>query len=130
MKKFVIEVIPHAQQRYNTPADYTTDPESGVTTIRISEEIGNPFSIMAVAIHEMTEVRLCRLAGVTDEQIDAWDMSFDDRPDADDYPEPGNHPDAPYHTQHMVALKAERAYVEAMGMDWKRHDEAVLAVCE
>jgi hypothetical protein len=126
--KYIIKTIPHTEQRYNTPADYTTD-EEGVTSILVSE-LGNVDSEMGVALHEFIESHLCRMAGVTDEEIDAWDMQFDQRADADEYAEPGDHPEAPYHEQHKFALKMERLFIEQAGHNWDEHDKRVLSVCE
>lgn len=126
--KIKIQSVPHPKQRYNTPGDYFVDSE-GVMNIVVSE-FGNENSEMAVAIHELVESYLCRKAGISIEEIDAWDMAFEDRPDADEYAEPGDHPDAPYHKQHKFALELEKRFILECGEDWDEHDARVLGVCD
>jgi hypothetical protein len=126
--KILIKTVPHREQRYNTPGDYFVDSE-GATNIVVSE-FGNEDSEIAVALHELVESYLCKKAGVTVEEIDAWDMAFEDRSDADEYAEPGDHPEAPYHKQHKFALELERRLILECGDDWDEHNERVLSVCD
>src|SRR3569833_3013995 len=126
MRNFVIKKIPHAQQRYNTVADYQRD-DAGGATVRVSD-LGNPIMELAVVTHEMVEITLCDQAGITDDVIDAWDMNYPAMRGPDDPLEPGDHPDAPYHRQHVAATKAERAVVEAGGLTWEQHDGTIVAL--
>jgi len=126
--KYIIKTINHSQQRYNTPGDYWID-SNGDLQVRVSE-LGNEDSELAVALHELIESHLCRRAGISEKEIDAWDMAFAMRPDAHEYAEPGDHPEAPYHQQHKFALKMERSFIIECGEDWDEHDARVLNVCK
>lgn len=114
-----IEVIPHAKQRYNTLGDWLFEGDDLV--IRVSAS-GDWRSDMLVAIHELVEVVLCKADGVTQEVVDAFDMSH---PDSE---EPGDEPNAPYRDQHCHALAVERMVAAAMKYSWQHHDDITAGV--
>lgn len=111
----VIKVVPHNQQRYNTVGDYKTI--DGVTYIIVSAFEDWRYQFL-VTYHEMTELSLCREAGVTDDEIDAFDFEFDENRSEGDTTEPGDDPRAPYHSQHLFATKLERKMADELGVDW------------
>jgi len=94
----IANVIPHRMQRYDTLGDWYMI--SGVQHFAVSRSTADEeFQIL---IHEMVEWYFCQRDGISQEEVDKWDM---DHPDLDD---PGSHPDCPYYKQHLFAMEIER----------------------
>jgi len=129
--KIVIETIPHAQQRYATPGDWTSEiDQDGNWNARITvSELPTKIALFPekfaflVAIHELIEVALCREAGVSTEAVDEFDLHY-----AGSRDEPGDDDDAPYYAQHQFACGIERQLAAALGVDWDEYSEAVDAL--
>lgn len=119
MKRIVIEVIPHSQQRYPTVGDWQFD-SYGDLQIKVSD-MGNWRYNFLVARHEMDEAALCMWRGVRQEEVDAYDFS---NPDAggDSFSESMN---APYYTEHCDALAAEWVMSRLLGVRWKKYSDAL-----
>ncbi len=111
-----IESVPHDAQRYDTAGDYFQD---GDTLRVLISESGNEKYDHLVMLHELIELTLCKFGGVTIEQIDEWDMTFEGSG------EPGDDPKAPYHKQHALATSFERLLASLLGVDWQEYDNAV-----
>lgn len=110
-----LRVIPEQQQRYDTSGDWLWNGDH--LEIRISREIADqdPRYAMLLFVHEMIEAILCRAAGISAAQVDAFDMSH---PQSS---EPGADLAAPYHHQHMAAEAAERALADQLGVNWQKY---------
>ena len=111
--KIVIEFIPQDQQRYGTLGDWIWKDDETLH-IYSSSDNGEDEAFL-VALHELAEVWLCRKKGITQEEVDAFDLAFEpptDDPDA----EPGDHPDAPYRYQHRQAMMIEHLMALFMGI--------------
>lgn len=122
-----IEIIPHEQHRYTTVGDWFFDA-AGDLTIRVSK-LSDWRREVLVAIHELVEVVLCKHYGVTQEQVDKFDMeefSYEDHPDE----EPGDSPDAPYKRPHFLASSVERMLAAELRVDWKPYEEELEALPE
>lgn len=117
-----IRIIPHNDQRYKTCGDWTFTP-NGDLDIAISL-MGDWRSEMLVALHELVEVILCKNDGVTQEVVDAFDISHLSSD------EPGDDQDAPYRDQHCFATAVERMVCAAMKMAWEDHDRRVSGLFE
>lgn len=125
----VVESLPFDQMRYPSAGDYLTD-ETGCLEVWVASLPDHRYEFL-VAIHEIIEATLCRDAGVTDAEIDAFDMQYEaDRalghhsPDS----EPGDDPGAPYRRQHLMATAIEKMLAAAMGVDWRAYEEAIGAL--
>lgn len=117
--EYRIKVIPHKQQRYNTVGDYQTI--EGVTQILVSDMGDWRFEFL-VAYHELTELALCRKTGVTDKQIDDFDISFEEnRTENDNKSEPGDDPASPYFHQHQVSTTQEKMMAKELDVDWDEY---------
>ena len=68
-------------------------------------------------IHELIEAYMAFKKGLTDKQITKFDM---DNPELDD---PGLSTEAPYHKEHMAAMKIEAELAEILGVDWNDYEE-------
>ena len=110
-----LNFLPHQEQRYETEGDWRW--ESNSLEIRVSREVGDddPRYAVLVFVHELVEALLCRSMGVSDTEVDAFDMLH--QRDG----EPGDIPCAPYHRQHMAAQAAERALADALEVNWNRY---------
>ena len=107
-------VIPHDCQRYNTEGDYGIDGSTIWVTL---SKMKNPYSPWLVFVHELVEIILCMKDGVDFKDIDKFDMVGDGRHSTD----PGLMTQAPYHKQHLNAVKIEKKVCKMLGLDWKKH---------
>lgn len=109
-------MIPHKSQRYETCGDWRFLP--GGLHVSISST-GNDFSDMLVAIHEIVEAYLCDANGVSEKEVDMFDMGH---PELN---EPGEDQRAPYHLQHVTAEIVERIVAQAAGVNWQEHCDRI-----
>jgi hypothetical protein len=112
-------VIPHSEQEYNTVGDYVYDGDS--MEILVSD-LGDWRYEYLIAYHELTEIALCKLAGVTLEVINEFDLVFTKNRPVGDSSEPGDDPTAPYYQQHQIATQQEKYMAEQLGVDWDEYD--------
>ena len=105
-----ISFVPKAEMRYDTLGDW--EMEDGDLFINVAEESGDEDDQILIAMHELVEAILCRKHGMTQEQVDTFDMG----PIMLSYgQEPGDHPDAPYRTEHRQAMLIEHLLANFMG---------------
>jgi len=122
--KITIETIPHKEQRYETVGDWQflgddlTIRVSGMDHVAMKSE--QSYYEFLIGIHELIEAVLCKAYGITQEQVDYFDMSH---PDAE---EPGALIDAPYYRQHLLASVIEHILADELGIDWNEYEEATL----
>lgn len=117
IKEIRIRFISQSEQRYDTTGDWLY--EGDVLHILVTQ-MPDERHQQLVAVHELVECLACNVDGVTQEQVDAFDMG----PGAD-LDEPGMSPDAPYRAQHMMATQIERCLADSMHVDWLEYDAAV-----
>lgn len=116
-------VIPHKAQQYETCGDYVT--EDGRMTVKVSD-MGNRDFEFLVAIHEIVEAYLCQRRGVTDEEITAFDIAFEESREPGSVKEPGDDRAAPYQNEHSIATAVERLVCASLGVSWQDYEQAVL----
>jgi hypothetical protein len=122
----IIETIPHLNQRYSTCGDWFRDKD-GTLHIKVSQEVGQK-EAMLIALHELVEVLLCEDRGVTQEQVDAFDMQFEKNREPGNEDEPGDSPFAPYKKEHFFATNIERLMAAEYGIDWNEYDEKIMSL--
>lgn len=121
-----VSFIPTESHRYPTVGDYGTGVYTGNWWFKITrpEDLGGgrlgEVRSIAILLHEIVEKLLKDQAGISDKAVDEWDMG----PGAE-LDDPGTHPDAPYHRQHMLADTIERVFITLAGYDWAAYEEAV-----
>ena len=115
-RKIIIEYIPHKSQRYPTVGDWFI--RGSTLFIKVSDEMGF-ISGLAVAFHEIVEAVLCIITGVSQKEVDDYDMLHSE------YDEPGNHKDAPYHKQHMSATIMEKLICKTFRLTWVEHNKNI-----
>ncbi len=112
MRKIVMEVIPHAEQRYDTLGDYWEDDE-GTWHFRVSD-LGDWRYNFSILLHEFVEYALLKHAGIPETAVLAFDRAV---PPFSEYADdPGFDPKAPYHQQHVYADAMERLIAPHLGM--------------
>lgn len=116
--KITIEVIPHNQQRYNTPGDWQYDTAQTGRDISIKvSSCENPYHELLLMIHELVEAWLCQRQGITSESVDQFDMKFSGRI------EPGDLPEASYHHQHALASAIEEDTSVRLEVDFAAYED-------
>jgi len=111
-----IEAIPPKAMRYRTVGDWFF--EGDALTIHVADT-GNWIYNLLVAIHELIEVFLCAHKGITQKQVDKFDFAHQNDED------PGSHPKAPYHDQHMTAMGVEMLLSVALGIRWRDYEDVL-----
>jgi len=112
-----IETVAPKEMRYRTVGDWFFSGE-GCLVIQVADT-GNWVYNILVAIHELIEVVLCQIAGVTQKQVDRFDLAHQDDED------PGSHPKAPYHDQHLVAMGIEMILAGRIGVKWRKYEDSL-----
>ncbi len=121
MSKITIEFINHNEQKYNTCGDWRRDKQ-GDLQIKISK-LGDARADTLVAIHELVEVLLCEIKGVSCAAVDRFDIEFDNSDES--IGEPGDQPDAPYRDEHCMATAVERMLCAYIGLAWMDYDALI-----
>ncbi len=123
MLKFDCETIPNNKQRYPTVGDYATDI-FGVTHFKISELENWKYEFL-ISIHEIIEKFLCKAAGVQEIDIDTFDIKYEKERPENDFSEPGNSEEAPYHRQHLVASYVENLLLRELGLNSIEYEKVI-----
>lgn len=122
--KIEMVTIPHEQHRYETVGDWEIRPD-GSLKIEVSDMQNEDYAFL-VAIHEAVEVWLCKKRGITEDEVNAFDIEYEkNRPEGDES-EPGDAHDAPYRKEHFFATNIERQIAAELGVDWAEYDKAVM----
>jgi hypothetical protein len=112
-----IKLIPPEEHRACVDGcDWYWD-EQGDLQVRISP-LGDWREETLLAIHETMEAIMCKHNGVTQQQVDEFDIEFDrthpDLPDAG----AGDDPAAPYAREHRIATGLEMVLCAELGVNW------------
>jgi hypothetical protein len=112
-----IDVVTAKAMRYRTVGDwFFTQP--GFLTIEVADT-GNWIYNLLVAVHELIEVILCEVAGISEKRVSEFDLAHQDDED------PGTHPKAPYHEQHITAMGIEMILAARAGVKWRIYEDAL-----
>src|ERR1700752_2174139 len=111
-----IITVPHKLQRYNTIGDWLFIKNN--LSIIVSR-LGNEEMEFLIGVHELVEAYLCRSVGISQQQVDKFDMGFKGKG------EPGNNKKAPYRRQHAVATRIEKILAFQLGIDWKDYSNRI-----
>src|SRR5258708_37035312 len=98
-----IKTIPHNKQRYPTVGDWVF--KNGTLEMRISEMSDWRYEFL-VAFHEFAEAMICKHQGITQKDVDKFDIKFEQDRKSGKYTEdeePGDAPKAPYYREHQEA---------------------------
>lgn len=122
LKKIIVETIPYRDMRYETCGDYWEEEHSIQFRVAQMSDWRHEFLILS---HEMVEWGLVKLTGTSIDEIDSFDKSYEEKRVEGDVSEPGDHIDAPYRIQHLIASGVEKILAGIMDVDWKSYEEAV-----
>jgi len=111
------KIIPHKSQRYDTCGDYEEFSKT-CWNVSISRHPLGWRAEALVLIHELIEMMLCRHRGISWDSIDEFDMAH---PELDD---PGSCKRAPYHREHVFAVRVEKMMCLLFGFDWDTYDKS------
>ena len=99
--------------RYKTCGDWFHDQDKNLV-IQVSDEIdGRPLGDtekFLIALHELIEVKLCEARGITQDDVDQFDLFFKGEG------EPGDDPKAPYRLEHRFACLIEFLVAHELGL--------------
>lgn len=133
MKPLVlITSIPHQDQRYDTVGDYYEMEGLGGKFLSISvSQLEDRREVMLIAIHELIEWALCQAKGISNEEIDDFDLNHlkchattkDSSNRTFAAEEPGDCTAAPYYRQHQIATGIERLLAAELGVDWEEYSK-------
>lgn len=123
-----IKVVPHSEQRYDTVGDWIWSKglkdDKVYLYIRVSD-LGDWKMEFLVIIHELIEAVLCHIKGITQMQVDQFDMQYEIFRQPGDFSEPGNSRKAPYYWPHKIASWIERFLGFLLKVDWKLYNERI-----
>ena len=128
--KYMIETIDHSRQRYPTVGDYYDDKDldcKEIKIIRVSR-MKNPDYELLIAVHELIESYLVAKAGISLDEIDKFDLKFEEERAQglhSDTAEPGDDPGAPYRSQHQIATLIEKVLARSLDIDWGEYSSEV-----
>jgi hypothetical protein len=123
----VINTIPHHLQRYDTCGDWQFDAAPGLKSLQIKvSDTGDEKMNFLLALHEYIEAMLCHFAGVTDTQVDEYDMAH---PDTAGNSNLDDNTTAPYYKQHCTALAIEWLIAQQIGVSWPEYGEKIASLC-
>ncbi|MGC1582524.1 MAG: hypothetical protein WA766_13640 [Candidatus Acidiferrales bacterium] len=113
-----IQVVPISQMRYRTVGDwyYPNLNSKDILVIRIADT-GDPRWNYLLIRHEINEAMMCAVTGISQAEVDTFDMKWDD---ADG--EAGASNQAPYVVAHMLAYADEINTANAQAIDWNKYE--------
>ena len=117
-----VQTIANKFQRYRTCGDWFT-ADNGLLKIRVSNTNNRKYAFLT-ALHEMIEQFLCECSGITEDQVDSWDLLHEDQD------EPGEMLKCPYREQHLFAEAMEKVIAEKIGVDWVEYGKALEAAMD
>ena len=118
--------IPHKFQAYETVGNWQL-LQDGTPVIFVSDMKDWRYNFL-VMLHELVEVFLCRHTGISQKQVDRFDIAFENKRAPGNEDEPGDDPEAPYRVQHCIAIGVERLAAGFLGVSWKEYEEAINAL--
>jgi hypothetical protein len=124
---FSVSQVPHKKQRYETVGDWIPGRPAQIRVSRMKDQR----YVFLVALHEMIEYELCKMHGITDREVVAFDVNFEAERRMNLHPmdaEPGDHPKAPYRNEHEFATMIEMMVAQKLGVSWSDYEKTVLSL--
>lgn len=114
-----ITVIPESEQRPEVNGcDWFWD-DKGDLQVRVSP-LSDWRREVLLGIHEAVEAIMCKHNGVTQQQVDAFDIEYDKTHTFD--VNAGDDPAAPYAREHCFATAIERILCAELDVNWLEYD--------
>jgi hypothetical protein len=121
--KIIVTEIDHSSQLYNTVGNYAMDIEKCLH-ISISK-MSNPLYFWPILLHELTEIAIVLFTGISFFAIDAFDIKYEEDREKglhEDWEEPGDDKNSPYHQAHCFATAVERMICAILGLSWQDYN--------
>lgn len=120
MNRIVLEAVPAATMRppYDqevAAGDWSVNPDGDLVIRSIGTDLDDPETFL-FALHELVEAMLCRSRGITQDEVDRFDRAFASMQDCGPDDEPGDHPAAPYRSEHRFAMLVEHLMAREFGL--------------
>jgi hypothetical protein len=125
--KIIIRTINPSNHRYPTCGDWLYDAEDHVLEIRVSL-MPDFRSELAVAIHEAVEAVMCLKRDISETDVTAFDLKFEEERGEGKHTEtdePGDDKRAPYFDEHVAATFVEREVCTQSKIAWSEHEKNV-----
>jgi hypothetical protein len=127
--RVMIWPVDHSAQQYDTCGDwYRSNQTLHINVSRLPDRR----EMFLVAIHELVEAFLCECVGITEQQVDEFDLKFERKKSCGDSglnsnpcEEPGDDSQAPYYHQHQIATGIERILAAEVGVDWPTYEKHI-----
>jgi hypothetical protein len=121
-----IVTIPHDLQEYATCGNWRwVEPDH----LRVwVSEMADWRSVFLVAAHEMVEAALCKNRNISDVDVTAFDIAYEETRVPGDDSEPGDQPQAPYFHQHQGATFIEKATALELEKPWSEYEADIAAL--
>jgi len=116
-----IKAQPYQDMRYSTCGDYWFDAEEGRYDIRVVET-GNDDYDFLIMLHELIEMYLVKKRGISEPDIMAFDIKFDE---SDKEGAPGDEIDCPAYKEHQFAEGMERIMCNEMNIPWHTYSDII-----
>jgi hypothetical protein len=127
-QKIVINIIDHKDQRYPTVGDWQFKKDTlEINVSNLGTDLPGTKMNCLVALHELVEALLCKFSvpEVTEDQVDAFDIAFEESRKEGDESEPGDDLRAPYHSQHKIATDIEKYLAVALEVNWEEYEKRI-----
>ena len=109
--RIIIEAVARNESRYPDVAGFGDWFEDADGNVRIQVDASlSPDEQFLVALHELVEVKLCIMRGISQAAVDDFDFGFKGEG------EPGDDPAAPYRAEHRQAMLIEHMMANFMGL--------------
>jgi hypothetical protein len=125
--RYVIKVVPHRKQRYETVGDWIPGEPVQIRVSRMKDER----YVFLVALHELIEYELCRMRGIGDAEVVRFDRTFEAERSVGLHSarsEPGDDPRSPYRKEHTFATTVEKLVAQKLGVKWSDYEETAMAL--
>ena len=109
-RKIIIEAVPASAMRYDTCGDWQFDAAGNLVITVVGVDPLAHDEAFLVALHELFEVKACMKAGISQAEVDDFDMAFQGEG------EPGDAWNAPYRVQHRQAMLLEHMAAHFLGL--------------
>jgi hypothetical protein len=117
LKSILVVVQKMKDFRYSTVGDWL-NPTTDQRMVLVAD-LPDDRMRFALALHEQVEQALCIQHGVSQVEVDRWDLAFTGDG------EPGDDPACPYFNEHAAATQIEWLYCELSGLDWNDYEKAL-----
>lgn len=118
--------IPHKFQEYPTCGNYGWG--TGGELLVFASDLKNSTYESLIFLHEFVEAFLTKKWGIKNESITNFDIDFENRREAEDFSEPGDHPKSPYKIAHCIASGIERIMAAAQNVCWADYESKINAL--